>query len=122
MSKKVGCFVITQSEILADDIPVSRNKAPWYIQRLQDTIVFVNKTMGQGNSGIEEIIWSNYDKVVLVSHVSAGNTMYHRLTHPKEFLQFLLADIVKFSVSKSQSYKYQAKLQELETNPPLYYR
>ena len=122
MQKKVGCFVITQSEILSDDIPIPRNKAPWYIQRLQDTIVFVNKTMGQNNSGIEEIIWSNYDKVVLVSHVSAGDIVYHRLTHPKEFLQFLLADIVKFSVSQSQSYKYQAKLQELETNPPLYYR
>lgn len=122
MSKKVGCFVITQSEILSDDVPVSRSKAPWYIQRLQDTIIFVNKTMRQNNSGIEEIIWSNYDKVVLVSHVSAGNTMYHRLTHPKEFLQFLLPDIVRFSVSKHPTYDYLSKLHELENNPPLYYR
>ena len=122
MSKKVGCFTITQSEILADDAPILRKNAPWYIRSLQDTIIFVNKTMAQGNGGIEEILWSNYDAVVYVSHSSAGNTMYHRLEHPKEFLQFLLPDIVRFSVSKSQNYNYLAKLHELEEHPPLYYR
>lgn len=122
MSKKVGCFVITQSEILADDVPVFRRNTPWYIRKLQDTIIFVNKTIGQGNGGIKEIIWSNYDAVVYVSHSSAGNAMYHRLEHPKEFLQFLLPDIVRLSMSKSQYYNYLAKLHELEENPPLYSR
>ena len=122
MSKKVGCFTITQSEILADDTPILRRNAPWYIRKLQDTIIFVNKTMAQGNGGIEEILWSNYDAVVYVSHSSAGHAMYHRLEHPKEFLQFLLPDVVRFSVSKSQSYNYLSKLHELEEHPPLYYR
>ena len=122
MSKKVGCFTISQSEILADDIPVSRRNTPWYIQRLQDTIIFVNQTMGQNYTGIREIIWSNYDKVVFVSHFTAGNTMYHVLANPKEFLQFLLPDIVRFSVSQSPTHEYFSKMHQLEENPPLYYQ
>lgn len=122
MSKKVGFFTIAQSAILEDDVQISRNKAPWYIQRLQDTIVFVNQTMGQNYTGIKEIIWSNHDKVVYVSHHVAGYAMYHVLANPKEFLQFLLPDIVRFSVSKHPTYDYLSKLHELENNPPLYYQ
>lgn len=122
MQKKVGLFTITQSDILADGLPISRNKTPWYIQRLQDTIVFVNQTMGQNYAGIKEIAWSNRDKVVFVSNFTAGNTRYHILANPKEFLQFLLPDIVRFSVSKSPTYDYLSKLHQLEENPPLYYR
>lgn len=122
MPKKVGCFTISQSAILADGLPVSRNNTPWYIQRLQDAIVFVNQTMGQNYSGIKEIIWSNYDKIVFVSHYTAGSAMYHVLANPKEFLQFLLPDIVRFAVSKHPTYDYLHKLHELENNPPLYYQ
>ena len=122
MSKKIGCFTIAQSAVLADGLPISRSKTPWYIQRLQDTIVFVNQTMGQNYSGIKEIVWSNQDKVVFVSHYTAGNAMYHVLANPKEFLQFLLPDIVRFSVSKHPTYDYLSKLHELENNPPLYYQ
>lgn len=122
MSEKVGFFTIAQSAILADDVQISRNKAPWYIQRLQDTIIFVNQTMGQNYTGIKEIVWSNHDKMVYVSHHVAGYSMYHVLANPKEFLQFLLPDIVRFSVSKHPTYDYLSKLHELENNPPLYYQ
>ena len=122
MSKKVGCFTVTQESVLADGIPISRNNTPWYIQRLQDTVVFVNQTMGQNYVGIREISWSNKDKVVFVSHFTAGNARYHVLANPKEFLQFLLPEIVRFSVSKSPTYDYLSKMHQLEDNPPLYYQ
>ena len=122
MQKKVEFFQITQSEILAEDKPISRNNAPWYIQRLQDTIVFVNQTMGQDYVGIREITWSNRNKVATVYHFIAGNARYPILANPKEFLQFLLPEIVRFSVSKSPTYDYLSKMHQLEENPPLYYQ
>lgn len=122
MQKKVEFFQITQSEILAEDKPISRDNAPWHIQRLQDTIVFVNQTMGQNSAGLKEITWSNRNKVVTVFHFFAGTIKYPITANPKEFLQFLLPDIVRFSVSKSPTYDYLSKLHQLEENPPLYYR
>lgn len=121
MQKKVSLFTITQSTVLADYMQILRSNAPWYIQRLQDTIVFVNQTMGQNYAGIKEITWSNRSKEVIVSHYLAGTTKYPITANPKEFLQFLLPDIVRFSVSKSSTYNYLHKMHQLEENPPLYY-
>lgn len=121
MQKKVECFTIVQSGSLADGEAIYRFEAPWYIQRLQDTIIFVNTTMGQNSAGIKEITWSNRSKVVTVSHFTAGITRYPILANPKEFLQFLLPDIVRFSVSQSPTYDYFSKMHQLEENPPLYY-
>lgn len=121
MQKKVEFFQITQSEILAEDKPISRDNVPWHIQRLQDTIVFVNQTMGQNSAGLKEITWSNRNKIVTVFHFFAGVTKYPILANPKEFLQFLLPEIVRFSVSQSPTYDYFSKMHQLEENPPLYY-
>lgn len=121
MQKKVECFTIVQSGSLADGKAIYRFEAPWHIQRLQDTIIFVNTTMGQNSAGIKEITWSNRRKVVTVSHFTAGIARYPITANPKEFLQFLLPDIVRFSVSKSPSYDYLSKMHQLEENPPLYY-
>lgn len=121
MQKKVEFFQITQSEILAEDKPISRDNAPWHIQRLQDTIIFVNQTMGQNSAGLKEITWSNRNKIVTVFHFFAGVTKYPITVNPKEFLQFLLPDIIRFSVSKYPVYDYLYKLHQLEENPPLYY-